>query len=248
MLSNPTEPLTPSSDIHFKIHLEDEKLEQETSSISSTPILKKNNKIFNYDDRQIYLLSKRFKRLHLDAGKLLEQSQRNARVSITIKILIIILGLSTSYISAISDFESTAKTYITTIFSLGSALLSGLTSVKNFSKESEKLYSGYKEYIEKATSIEPLFYDFKGKDEYQDIISSIDKLISKYEGFIKKSEEEHQVHSTRRSMVIENLLIEKFKENNDGKIPDWLSSQFELRKEIKESQEDKKSFWKRIFF
>lgn len=113
-------------------------------------------------------------------------------------------------------------------------------------KNPNKLYAGYKEYLEKATLIEPLFYDFQGKEEYQDIISSIDKLISKYEGFIKKSEE-HQVHATRRSMVIENLLIEKFKENNDGKIPDWLSSQFELRKEIKDSQEEKKGFWRRIF-
>jgi hypothetical protein len=122
----------------LKIHyeLQKERLEKfknedrisEFSELTKIPI--------KYDPREVYLLLKRFKRLHSDAGRLLSQSQYSSRISMTIKMIIVIFGLVTSYVSAISGIEEVSKTYITTIFGLGSAILSGLTSIKNFTKDS----------------------------------------------------------------------------------------------------------------
>lgn len=196
-------------------------ISQNSDDNQSDSEFKIENKI-SYDQTQIYMLNKRFKRLHSDAAKLLHQSQQNSRVSMAIKILIIFLGLTTSYISAFSGVDDNSKTYITTMFSLSSALLSGLTSIKNFSKDSARFYEGYIAYLEKATSIEPIFYTFSGNIPFEELITGIDKIITKYEGVINKTHDEHVIHGTRRYKKIENLVFEKIKNLNNGELPSWL--------------------------
>lgn len=184
--------------------------------------------IIKYDPREIYLLFKRFKRLHSDAGRLLAQSQTSNKISMTIKLIIVIFGLTTSYVSAISGVDDITKTYVTTIFGLGSAILSGFMSIKNFSKDSSKYYMGYQDYQEMASNIEPIFYHFEGEVPYPDLIHQVDKLIGKYEGSIKKSKELAKKHTTRRYRVFENLIYDKIKVDNEGKLPDWLEKQLEM--------------------
>jgi len=184
---------------------------------------KNQNKIY-YDMREILLIFNRFKRLHLDAGRMLIQSQKNSRISLGIKITIIMLGLSTSYVSAVSGIQDDIKTYITTIFSLGSAVLSGLTSIKNFSKDSTNLYTGYSDYIQLATEIEPIFYHFEGSIPYKELIKDIDKMIAKNEGMIEKTKKAIGFASMMKPKYFEKLIFQKIKDNNNGILPDWFSS------------------------
>jgi hypothetical protein len=206
------------SEIELQIHLQDEKKIEE----------KVQRELIKYDEREVYLLFKRFKRLHRDAGRLLNQSKFSFRVSITFKMIIVIFSLITSYISALSPISDTTKTYVITFFSLGSALLSGLTSVKSFSKDASKFYTGYTEYLELATSIEPIFYNFTGYIPYSDLVVGIDKVITKYEGMIYKTEKQSLDHATKRPKVFENLIYNKIKKNNNGKLPEWLEKQIEV--------------------
>jgi hypothetical protein len=199
-------------------------------------IIQQEKQIVKYDSKQVFILLKRFKRLHEDAGRLLSQSQNSNRVSMTIKMIIIIFGLVTSYVSAISGIEDVSKTYITTIFGLGSAILSGLTSIKNFSKDSSKFYSGYTDYVEMCSIIEPIFHSFESEQSYGQLVNNIDKLISKYEGCIHKDKNVANIHSTRRPKVFENLVYDKIKNDNGGKWPHWLEKQIEV--EVKHNTVD----------
>jgi hypothetical protein len=208
-------------DIELQIHFENESKESSKKEKPEKTIVK-------YDNREIYLLFKRFKRLHRDAGRLLNQSHQTSRISLIIKLSIVVLGLVTSYVSAISGIEETRKTYITTIFSLGSALLSGLTSVKNFSRDSSKYYSGYMDYLELATKIEPIFYNFEGDVPYKNLVADIDKVITKYEGMINKTKQQLLTHAEKRPKVFENLIYDKIKANNGGKFPEWLEHQLKV--------------------
>ena len=142
--------------------------------------------------------------------------------------IIVIFGLTTSYVSAISGIDDVTKIYITTIFGLGSAILSGFTSVKNFSKDSSKYYQGYQDYQDTASLIEPIFYHFEGEIDYADLIHQVDKLIGKYEGVIKKSKDIAKRHVTRRYRVFENLIFDKIKSDSGGEYPDWLTQQIEI--------------------
>lgn len=208
-------------DIKIEYELKKEKDEKKDEQ-------KVEKEVIRYDPREVYLLFKRFKRLHSDAGRLLSQSQTSSKISMTIKMIIVIFGLTTSYVSAISGVEDETKTYITTIFGLGSAILSGFTSVKNFSKDSSKYYLGYQDYQEMASMIEPIFYRFEGETPYSELIHQIDKLIGKYEGVIKKNKELHKKHTTRRYRVFENLIYDKIKVDSGGHIPEWLEKQIEI--------------------
>lgn len=213
--------------------LDVEELEDSEHDIQMECELKKEERkvektLIKYDPREVYLLFKRFKRLHSDAGRLLNQSQTSNKISMTIKMIIVIFGLTTSYVSAISGVDEITKIYITTIFGLGSAILSGFTSVKNFSKDSSKYYLGYQDYEDMASIIEPIFYHFEGEIEYADLIHQIDKLIGKYEGVIKKPKDVAKRHVTRRYRVFENLIFDKIKVDTGGKLPKWLERQIEI--------------------
>jgi hypothetical protein len=76
--------------------------------------------------------------------------------------------------------------------------------------------------------IEPIFFNFEGEKSYSEIIYEIDKLISKYERCIHKSKNISEVHITRRPKVYENLVIDKIKMDNEGKLPHWLEKQLEV--------------------
>lgn len=206
------------SEIELQIHLQDEKKDE----------IRDRREIIKYDEREVYLLFKRFKRLHRDAGRLLHQSKFSSRVSITFKMIIVIFSLVTSYVSALSPISDTTKTYVITFFSLGSALISGLTSIKNFSKDASKFYTGYTEYLELATSIEHIFYDFEGYVPYADLVVGIDKIITKYEGMINKTEKQSLDHATKRPKVFENLIYNKIKARNGNRYPEWLEKQLQV--------------------
>ena len=74
--------------------------------------------IFYYQDDQVYLLDKRFQRLHRDAVKLLSKSQSYDYITRIIKIIIIIFSLTSSYLSAISGINEMIKNYLIYIYIL----------------------------------------------------------------------------------------------------------------------------------
>ena len=67
--------------------------------------------IFQYEDEQVYLLDKRFQRLHRDAVKLLSKSQLYDKITRIIKGIVIVFSLSSSYLSAISGVDEYIKSY-----------------------------------------------------------------------------------------------------------------------------------------
>lgn len=188
----------------------------------------KKPQIFEYEDQQIYILDKRFQRLHNDSVQLLQKSQSYNTISMLIKIIIIILSLATSYMAAFSSIASNIKDYTITGFSLTSAIISGITSIKNFSSEASRLYAGYVEYQTKCTVIEQIFYHFKSSIPYEDLIMSIDKLFNNYEKDLDKSAKQKRANAEKRIIYLQEIWQHKIKSKNDGQFPQWYQEKIQI--------------------
>jgi hypothetical protein len=213
---------------NINLHIEDD------SDASEKNIHFKKPEIIEYDDQQVYVLDKRFQRLHRDSVYLLDKSQIYHKVSMALKIIIIIFSLTTSYVSAISGIDETTKTYIITAFSLTCAIISGITSIKNFSNEASKLYTGYTEYQLKCSMIEQIFYHFKSTIPYDELIISIDKLITQYEKEIDKTQKEKKANAEKRIIYLQEVWRQRIQQKNNGIIPEWLRDKKKLENNSEE--------------
>jgi hypothetical protein len=213
-------------------HHLDEKKEAERDrglSIEIPELIPKKLQIVEYEGEQVYILDKRFQRLHRDSVKLLSKSKRYSKTSMFIKIIIIICSLSTSYLSAVSGTNELTKTYLITSLSLLSALISGVTSVKNFSSEASRLYTGYVEYQEKCSVIEQIFYHFQGTVSYDELILSIDNLLSKYEKDIDKSEKQMVANVEKRLVYLQEVMEGHLRSTtSDNTLPLWYTNKIKI--------------------
>jgi len=253
-------------------NLNDEKKgeeEERSPSFDATEIIPKKPQIINYEGEQVYILDKRFQRLHRDSVKLLSKSKRYSKTSMFIKIVIIICSLSTSYLSAVSGTSELTKTYLITSLSLLSALVSGVTSVKNFSSEASRLYMGYTEYQEKCSIIEQIFYHFQGTIGYDELILSIDNLLSRYEKDIDKTEKQMVANAEKRLVYLQEVMEGHLRSTTpDNSLPLWYTNKIKIedhtdryniehiKRKIQEqndiktikmvTSQNKQSLWKRI--
>lgn len=211
-------------------HLDEKKAEGDRGlSIEIPDLVPKKLQIVEYEGEQVYILDKRFQRLHRDSVKLLSKSKRYSKTSMFIKIIIIICSLSTSYLSAVSGTNELTKTYLITSLSLLSALVSGVTSVKNFSSEASRLYTGYVEYQEKCSIIEQIFYHFQGTIGYDELILSIDNLLSKYEKDIDKSEKQMVANVEKRLVYLQEVMEGHLRSTtSDNALPLWYTNKIKI--------------------
>lgn len=201
---------------------------RDTSDEVNEPSPKK-LQIVNYEGEQVYILDKRFQRLHRDSVKLLSKSKKYSKLSMTIKIVIIICSLSTSYLSAVSGTSELTKSYLITSLSLLSAMISGITSVKNFSSEASRLYTGYTEYQEKCSVIEQIFYHFQGTVSYEELILSIDNLLTKYEKDIDKSKKQMTANVEKRLVYLQEVMEGHLRSTTpDNSLPAWYTNKIKI--------------------
>jgi len=188
----------------------------------------KKSETFQYEDEQVYLLDKRFQRLHRDAVKLLGKSQLYDRITRFIKGFIIVFSLSSSYLSAISGLDDVMKSYLITAFSLACALASGVSSIKNYSSESTRLYMGYTHYLLKASEVEQSFYHFKGTMPYDDLILSIDKLFTEYDRDIDKTSDQQLANAEKRLVYTLEVMESHLRDKNNGELPLWYKNKVKV--------------------
>ena len=184
--------------------------------------------IFQYEDEQVYLLDKRFQRLHRDAVKLLSKSQLYDKITRIIKGIVIVFSLSSSYLSAISGVDEYIKSYLITSFSLLCALVSGISSIKNYSSESTRLYMGYTHYLLKCSEVEQVFYHFQGTMPYDELILSIDKLFTVYERDIEKTIIQQEANAEKRLVYTIEVMEGYLKTKNNGELPKWYIDKAKL--------------------
>lgn len=184
--------------------------------------------IFQYEDEQVYLLDKRFQRLHRDAVKLLSKSQLYDRITRIIKGIVIVFSLSSSYLSAISGVDENIKSYLITSFSLLCAVVSGISSIKNYSSESTRLYMGYTHYLLKCSEVEQVFYHFQGTMPYDELILSIDKLFTEYERDIEKTIIQQEANAEKRLVYTIEVMEGYLKTKNNGELPKWYIDKAKL--------------------
>jgi hypothetical protein len=184
--------------------------------------------IFQYEDEQVYLLDKRFQRLHRDAVKLLSKSQLYDKINRIIKGIVIVFSLSSSYLSAISGVDEYIKSYLITSFSLLCALVSGISSIKNYSSESTRLYMGYTHYLLKCSEVEQVFYHFQGTMPYDELILSIDKLFTEYERDIEKTIIQQEANAEKRLVYTIEVMEGYLKTKNNGELPKWYIDKAKL--------------------
>jgi hypothetical protein len=196
--------------------------------VSSNKEEEKKLEIFQYEDEQVYLLDKRFQRLHRDAVKLLSKSQLYDKITRIIKGIVIVFSLSSSYLSAISGVDEYIKSYLITSFSLLCALVSGISSIKNYSSESTRLYMGYTHYLLKCSEVEQVFYHFQGTMPYDELILSIDKLFTEYERDIEKTIIQQEANAEKRLVYTIEVMEGYLKIKNNGELPKWYIDKAKL--------------------
>jgi hypothetical protein len=235
----------------ISVKIDSSELTKESSTESTS-----NNKLelFKYEEEQVYLLDKRFQRLHRDSVKLLEKSQHYDKITRFIKGFIIVFSLGSSYLSAISGIDEVQKSYLITAFSLACAIGSGISSVKNFSSESTRLYMGYTHYQLKCSEVEQSFYHFEGSMPYDDLILSIDKLFTEYERDIDKTTDQRLANAEKRLVYTQEVMENYLKDKNGGELPQWYQNKVKVEnhkerydlnnKEKNSSELDQKSITK----
>jgi hypothetical protein len=224
----------------------------EENEKSTTNETLKKLKIFYYQDDQVYLLDKRFQRLQRDGVKLLSKSQTYDKITKVIKIITIIFSLSSSYLSAVSGINEMLKNYLITSFSLLCAVVSGISSIKNYSSESTRLYIGYTNYLLKCSEVEQAFYHFEGTMPYDELVLSIDRLFAEYEKDIEKTTKEQLSNAEKRIIYTQEVIENHLRSKNNGELPKWYNDKVKLEdykdrydlnliKKKKEEQEKKKT-------
>jgi hypothetical protein len=205
-----------------------------TTSLTDNTNEKTPPQIIEYDPQEMYILEKRFQRLHRDSARLLAKSQDYKQYSVRIKLIIVLFSLATSYLTAISGINELVKTYLAASFSLFSAILSGATTIKNFSADSARMYTGYMEYQQKASFIEPIFHHFKGIIPYSELLESIDKLLTKYEMDVDKTYTEKVANAEKRCVYIYEIMEDTIRRKHNGTLPEWYN-----KKRLMETHLDK---------
>ena len=158
----------------------------------------------------------------------MSKSQLYDRITRIIKGIVIVFSLSSSYLSAISGVDEYIKSYLITSFSLLCAVVSGISSIKNYSSESTRLYMGYTHYLLKCSEVEQVFYHFQGTMPYDELILSIDKLFTEYERDIEKTIIQQEANAEKRLVYTIEVMEGYLKTKNNGELPKWYIDKAKL--------------------
>jgi hypothetical protein len=139
---------------------------------------------YYFNEDQIGYLKELQSTLEFDAKDILRQAKTQNYRSIGCQIMMITLGLVTSYISAVSDIDSTTKTYLTASFALGNAFVSGMYSLLKFSKHSAQLFGSYQQLREKDNKVNSAIINGYSNLNFEALVEQINKTITQNEFFV----------------------------------------------------------------
>jgi hypothetical protein len=132
----------------------------------------------------------------------------------SLQILIIILGLVTSFVSAISGINDQVRVYITSSFALLSSILAGVMRIKNYGEKFGTYNLAYKDYKDITTQLRTLLTTLKSEQTYEEL-----------NVLLTKKESQHEILIPRELLMNDNLEGDLFVEN--------------VKKKIKERQNEK---------
>lgn len=210
-----------------EIELQDIKVEDGENLSSES-----DEEISHYDwtPNEFYMLRSTYERLSINSARLLETAKTCKTRESTFQYLIVLLGLSSSFISALPGINETVRAYITSAFTLTSAIIGGFMSKKRYGQKAGKYYSAYQEYKDLLTAIDNIMVSLKSDRSYESFNYFISKIESKYEIFLP----------------VDIINVEKIKSECDYKFS-TVKSRFERLEQEKINQKyknfiDRKSY------
>jgi len=153
------------------------------STTKEEPILDKPeiDKDFYWSKTDIESIKPKYAKLIANSHLLLKMAKQKEKIDSILQILVVIFGIISSFVMNISSISDISKTYLISIFTLGTTLIGGVNSIKKFGQNSGKYYSAYQEYKELTTYINNLFVRLKADQTYEQLNNQITKKESKYE-------------------------------------------------------------------
>lgn len=157
-----------------------------TNLVSNTPVteiknISENN--FNLSPNQISELKKISLILSKNSNDILQRAKAQNKLSIICQIVMIILGIATSYISAVSGMPDIVKTYTVSVLSMINACVSSIYSLMKFSKTATLMYTAHKEIREKLNKINTSIVNMSSNESFESLMYTSDKIMSKYDIF-----------------------------------------------------------------
>lgn len=140
---------------------------------------------YAYNRTEIEILLKRYHDLEQTSNALLDQAKRQNLCSVVFQILMISLGLATSYIAAISGVPEYARNITTASLGFLNAILSGIFAMMKFTSNATLLYNAQREVKECLPILECAILNRSSDRPYQELIMVLDRLKAKYEMFEK---------------------------------------------------------------
>lgn len=168
------------------------------------------------------MLESTYEKLSLNCARLLETSKRSNYKENVMQYLVVILGLTSSFVAALPGINETVRAYITSSFTLLTAILTGWMSKKAYGQKGGKYYSAYQEYKDLLTNIDNIMVTLKSDRDYESFNFLISKIEAKYEIFLPIDEidelkirercKEKFLHLHRRFQELEREKVkEKYK-------------------------------------
>jgi len=145
-------------------------------------IININNYEWTFDEFK--MIESTYQRLSINSAHLLEIAKSCKSKESFMQYTIVLLGLTSSFMSALPGIPSEIRTYIVSIFTLLSAMLGGIMSKKSYGQKAGKYYSAYQEYKDILTSIDNMIVTLKSDRNYESFNLHISKIESKYEIFL----------------------------------------------------------------
>ena len=151
---------------------------------------KNENKIITIDHNydwtldEFKMIQPTYERLSINSARLLETAKSCKSKESFMQYLIVLLGLTSSFMSALPGVPETIRTYIVSIFTLLSAMLGGFMSKKQYGQKAGKYYSAYQEYKDILISIDNMIVTLKSDRNYESFNLHVSKVESKYDIFL----------------------------------------------------------------
>jgi hypothetical protein len=174
------------------------------------------------------IIRQTYERLTINSTRLLENAKVCKTKESVLQYLIVVLGLSSSFLSALPGIDNTIRTYITSTFTLLVAIIGGWMSKKTYGQKAGKYYSAYQEYKDLVTTIDNIMVSLQSDRNYETFNYHISKVESKYEIFLpvdyvdtqkitKECETKFDTVFQRFATIDKEKLLEKYKSFIDRK-------------------------------
>lgn len=171
---------------------EDKEYEEEKKDENSKDEEKINNKDnkekekkvkneYEWTKNEFSMIYSTYTKLSINSAKLLDVARSCKKKDSILQYVVVVLGLAASFVSAIPGIDNTLKAYITSSFTLMTAIIGGIMSKKQYGQKAGQYYSAYQEYKDILTTIDNIMVTFKSDRKYEIFNYHISKVESKYE-------------------------------------------------------------------